>query len=184
MMSPLLLLSLLLTGARAEETPEPPATLLSAAAVKNNADEIRRFLDEGHDPNGKTSDGESVLHLACIWGGAKKAKMLLAAGADPNYRASQKKSSLDMTPLSWCSYAGYSDTIAEFLSDDRTNVNMIVKQEDGKCITAMDIAIKIGAERGTITQDILREAGAVPYEELKFLSSTELEYLLPPSGCP
>ena len=86
--------------------------------------------------------------------------------------------------MSWCSYAGYTETIAEFLKDDRTNVNLIVKQEDGKCITAMDIAIKIGHERGESTMQILKEAGGLKYEALQFWSQDKLEVLLPPSGCP
>jgi ankyrin repeat protein len=162
-----------------------PKTLLSLAAEKGSQhEEIQAFLDSGSDPNSLTPDGESVLHLACIWGGPKKVAALLAAGSDPNARNTKHKSSLDMTPLSWCAYAGYTDTISEFLKDERTNVNLIVKQEDGQCISPMDIAIKIGQERGESTQTILKEAGALKYEELKFLPKNQLDDLLPPSGCP
>ena len=183
-------LFLLLSSLSTTCTHATPATtgedkdILTLAAERDNAKKIQSLLDEGQNPNAETSDGESVLHLVCIWGGAKKASILLAAGANPNHRASKLASSLDMTPLSWCSYAGYHDTIAEFLKDKRTNVNLIVKREDGECMTAMDIALKIGDERGGPTQDLLRKAGAVRYEELKFLANDKLEDLLPPSGCP
>ena len=178
--------TIILTAATVSTSPAPapPSTLLSIAATKDNFDEISALLQAGSDPNALTSDGESVLHLVCIWGGPKKVALLLAAGADPNARATKHKTSLDMTPLSWCSYAGYAETIAEFLQDERTNVNLIVKQENGQCITAMDIAIKIGAERGEATQEMLKAAGGAKYEELQFWPSDKLAKLLPPSGCP
>lgn len=180
----LILLSILYLLCHSQEI----KTLLSIAAEKNNAEEIQTLLTAGSDPNERSKEGESVLHLVCIWGGAKKAELLLSAGADPNHRSGNNgkiKSSLDMTPLSWCSYAGYTDTIAEFIKDKRTEVNMIVKQEDGKCITALDIAIKIGEERGTSSQDVLRKAGGVKYEELHLqVSAEEMLRLQPPSGCP
>ena len=76
--------------------------LISACAEgPDNVEEIVRILRNGANPNVATEDGESALHLACIWGGGDKIRVLLDAGADPNYRSSQKASSLDMTPLSW-----------------------------------------------------------------------------------
>eukprot|EP00757_Euglenozoa_sp_SAG-D1_P025531 gene25531-1700_t len=161
---------------------DPQKTLISIASDKDNADEIKLLIDQGADVNELTAIGESVLHLVCIWGGAEKAELLLAAGADPNYRATKVPSSLDMTPLTWCAYAGYTDTIAEFLKDGRTEVNLIVKQEDGQCITATDIAIKIAGARGMSTQDLLMEGGGLTYNQLK--ESDLTRGLLPPSGCP
>ena len=40
-------------------------------------------------------------------------------------------------------YGGYQEAVAEFLLDQRTNVNLIVYQEDGSFITALDIATKV-----------------------------------------
>ena len=88
--------------------------IAACAEGKDNVDEIRGLIEKGADANTLTSEGESVLHLVCIWGGAERVRMLLDAGADPNYRASKVPSSLDMTPLSWCVYAGYHDAVRAF----------------------------------------------------------------------
>ena len=85
--------------------------IAACAEGKNNVYEILGLIEKGANANWKTSEGESVLHLACIWGGAERIRILLNAGADPNYRASKVPSSLDMTPLSWCVYAGYHDAV-------------------------------------------------------------------------
>lgn len=159
-------------------------TILSLAAESNeNTDALRALLNEGANPNAKTDDGESALHLACIWGGAEKISTLLRAGADPNARASTLETSLDMTPLTWCVFAGYENEVGVFLAQERTNVNLVVRREDGKCMTAMDIALKIGVERGGGTQSRLRAAGALTYDELKKDSTGLLTELLPPRGC-
>jgi ankyrin repeat protein len=52
----------------------------------------------GASPNAKSADGETALHLACIWGQPEAIRLLLAAGAKPNMRATAEKS-LEMTPL-------------------------------------------------------------------------------------
>jgi hypothetical protein len=70
---------------------------------------------------------------ACIWGQEKKVALLLSKGVDPNYRVTSKDmkvqySALDMTPLTWCVYPAYTDSVRHFLADSRTNVNLVVYQ--------------------------------------------------------
>lgn len=97
----------------------------------------------------------------------------MRAGGDPNFRASKEKASLDMTPLTWCIYAGYTDAVRLFLSDSRTDVNIVVRQEDGGYITALDIAYKIG-DVGEKIVDLLITANAKRYGELfSFYGSKE-----------
>ena len=124
--------------------------------------------------NERTDEGgESVLHLACIWGGPRKVRGLLAAGADPNARSSKQESGLDMTPLTWCCYAGYTDEVKEFLSDPRTDVNLVVRTEAGGFMTALDIANKIaggGHPSGETLVTLLKEHGAHTYSDLKAMS--------------
>ena len=151
--------------------------LISACAEgKDNVDEIRSLIDKGADVNARTEEGESVLHLACIWGGADRIRMLLNAGANPNFRASKVASSLDMTPLSWCVYAGYDDAVREFLRDERTNVNLLVRKENGECMTPLDITFILG-DFGKTTRELLENAGALRSYEI------EDDDLMPPSGC-
>ena len=90
--------------------------IAACAEGKDNVDEIRGLIEKGANANTLTNEGESVLHLVCIWGGAERVRTLLDAGADPNYRASKVPSSLDMTPMSWCVCAGYHDAVRVFFT--------------------------------------------------------------------
>jgi ankyrin repeat protein len=141
---------------------------------------LREHLEAGVDPEVKTPGGEAPLHLACIWDHAEKVSMLLAAGADPNVRSSYVRSSLDMTPLTWCVYGNRAASVRALVEDRRTNINLVVRKEDGAFITALDIAIGIGDE--TINE-ILVTAGAKTYNELQAMYDADvLQKLLPPDA--
>ena len=86
-------------------------------------------------------------------------------GADPNFRANKRKESLNMTPLTWCTYAGYVEAVNLFINNVRTNLNLVVLQEDGAYITALDIANKIGDKGLEIAQN-LKAANARTYAQL------------------
>ena len=123
---------------------------------------------------------ETPLHLACIRGEPKVVKALLNAGANPNVRATAP-TGLDMTALTWCAYAGYHDSIALML-ERGAKPNLVVRREDGGRITALDIARKIG-ERGKLSVQLLEDAGAKTWEEIKAEASPldPPASLLPPS---
>lgn len=146
---------------------------------------VKEFIEKGINVLALTEGGESALHLSCIWNHAEKVSSLLAAGADPNARASQNRASLDMTPLTWCTYANHLDSVKAFLKDPRVNVNLIVRQENDEYITALDIAGKIG---NSDISNVLVEAGAKKYSELLEDSrltaggADQLALLLPPAN--
>ena len=125
-------------------------------------------------------DRETPLHLACIRGDAKVVKALLNAGANPDARATAP-TSLDMTPLTWCAYAGYDESIALMLGSG-AKPNLVVRREDGGRLTALDIARKIG-DRGKLSAQLLEDAGAKTWEEIKAAASPfdPPAALLPPS---
>lgn len=110
-------------------------------------------------------DGESALHLACIYGHAPKVRLLLGNGADPNRRANKLETSLYMTPLSWCTYGGHEEAVRMLLQDDRIEVNSVVFREDKRRMTAVDIAESIG-EMGTEILQMLRAVNGKSWAEL------------------
>ena len=130
----------------------------------DSVDTLMALIEEGADVSARTEGGESALHLSCIWNHPDKVAVLLKAGADPNVRSSATPASLDMTPLTWCVYGNHYDSVKEFLEDTRTVVNMIVRQEDGAYITALDIAKKISND--DIIKLLLKH-GAKTYTELR-----------------
>lgn len=131
---------------------------------QSSIDSVRKHIEDGVDVAALTEGGESALHLACIWNHPEKISLLLHAGVDPNVRASKLRSSLDMTPLTWCVYANHIDSVNLFIKNPRTIVNSIVRQENDDYITALDIAEKIGS---AAMSEILTKAGAKRYQELK-----------------
>merc|ERR1712216_902970 len=64
---------------------------------------VKSLLVDGAAATAASAEGETALHLACIWGHSEVIEVLLNAGANPNSRAWAKKS-LEMTPLTWCAY--------------------------------------------------------------------------------
>ena len=61
-----------------------PKTKILAAAQKNDADAVARFLGEGIDVDYANSLGQTPLHIAVMWGNVEVATLLLDEGADPN----------------------------------------------------------------------------------------------------
>ena len=112
----------------AEQQQRQHGSVYDAAAAKS-AESVQNLIAILSDDPGAaslvTDSGESLLHLACIYGDHHKIEALLKAGADPNYRASKLQASLDMTPLTWCCYGGYSSAVKQFLADPRTNANLV-----------------------------------------------------------
>eukprot|EP01134_Creolimax_fragrantissima_P005849 CFRG5849T1 len=148
--------------------------IISLAAQKSeeSSHKLVSIFDQCESPdetvrlaNAITEEGESVLHLACIWGSVEKVTALLAAGADPNFRATKLETSLSMTPLTWCAYAGYTDCVKAFLADARTDPNLVVRTEKGGYVTALDIAESI-KDRGAAAVLQLRKAGAKTWREM------------------
>ena len=64
-----------------------------------------------------------------------------------------------------CVYGGHVSAVQNFLTEKRTNINLIVYQEDGSYITALDIALKIG-DMGAELVTLLRDQGGLTYQEL------------------
>lgn len=147
--------------------------------AEGDIENVLKLLKDGEDPNqilnesGANVESETPLHLACIRGYSKVVKALLDYGANPNPRATGLKS-LRMTPLTWCVFGGksHSEAVEELLIGG-ADPNLVVDDEQGNKITALDIAIKIGDEFGGKTRKLVEDAGGLKYSDLK-LSSNEL----------
>ena len=138
---------LICTVGAAEPSALDHELLTHCAGQKEEFEVVQAKLAEGASPNSKSAIGETALHLACIYGHHRTISVLLAAGADPNARA-HGENSLDMTPLSWCAYAGYTEAVETLLAGANghkgADPNMVVLKEDGTRLTPLDIARSIG----------------------------------------
>mmetsp|Transcript_13036 Transcript_13036/g.38837 ORF Transcript_13036/g.38837 Transcript_13036/m.38837 type:complete len:322 (+) Transcript_13036:175-1140(+) len=71
-------------GARTQPVPAAldPNTKILAAAQRNDAAEVRRFLSEGVSASYANSLGQTPCHIAAMWGNAEALQVLLEAGAN------------------------------------------------------------------------------------------------------
>lgn len=158
---------------------------LYAAASKNSANSLQTMIDlvkSGADLHALTTDGESILHLACIYGHANKVQYLLDEGVDPNRRNMLRKESLSMTPLSWCVYGNHLEAVNMFLTNPKTEVNSVFTMEDGSEVTVLNIALRLG-EMAKGMVESLRGAGGLLYLELMSKYDNDLnamQHLMPP----
>ena len=65
------------------------------------------------------------------------------------------------------------------MRDERTNVNLLVRKENGECMTPLDITFILG-EFGKPTRELLKNAGALRSFEIQEEGNSDL---MPPSGC-
>jgi ankyrin repeat protein len=71
-----------------------------AAVRADNAEEATRLIQQGADPNSRTSAKSwSVLHYAVRNGNVEIVEALLRAGADPNYAGTIEGVTKDAVPL-------------------------------------------------------------------------------------
>jgi len=157
------------------------APLLSAefldACTQGYDDYIRAQLKEHPElVHGRSSQGETCLHVAGILGQAKVTELILKAGCDPNVRTTFEQG-LRMHPLSWNVYGGHVET-TKILLENGALVNLDFDSMDSqpRKVTCMDILIDI-LEPDTAGEDprmekyrqmkkLLLKHGAKRYEEL------------------
>jgi ankyrin repeat protein len=116
----------------------------------------------------KDDAGETPLHLACIGGDAQLVTALLSSGATVDARATGPKS-LRMTPLTWCAYGGHDDAVEVLLTEGKADPNLVVDDEQGNQLTALDIALRVGDSLGgrhIRTRALLEHAGGKKAAEL------------------
>mmetsp|Transcript_37643 Transcript_37643/g.74452 ORF Transcript_37643/g.74452 Transcript_37643/m.74452 type:complete len:172 (+) Transcript_37643:67-582(+) len=126
-------------------------TQLREATGAGDTPKVLRLLSMGADANAKGGNekdpGETPLHLACIGGDSALVAALISAGANTNSRATGP-SSLRMTPLTWCAYGGHDEAVEVLLSKGNADPNLIVDDEQGNKLTALDIAFRVGDNLG------------------------------------
>ena len=146
---------------------------LMEAVAEGELDEIKRLIKEGADVNSKNSEGETPLHVSGIWGKVEPLQLLLAAGAKVNVQATGAKS-LGLAPLHWYTHPGYKDGVAALLKAGAA-VNMVVKDEAGIELTALDIARRYtNSEPHAEVEQLLVKAGGKPRDELPGGKKSEL----------
>lgn len=135
---------------------------LISAAADGNATEVRRLLGKGADALAKTKEGETALHTAGIAGDAQVVELLVAAGADVHARVTAQRG-LRMPPLAWFAYGLHLDGVRA-LQAAGADLNLVFDKEDGRQLTALDIASGIADAHELVA--FLRAKGGKRFDEL------------------
>ncbi|XP_022088066.1 ankyrin repeat domain-containing protein 39-like [Acanthaster planci] len=106
-----------------------------SAALNGETHRVRKYLDNGGDPNAQDSAGYTALHYASRNGHTEIISILLQHQADPN----SATRSGGVTPLHRAAYSGHFD-IVKLLLDWRASP--LLCDQDGKS------SLHKGAERG------------------------------------
>lgn len=138
----------------AARRPELGAKLVAAVRA-GRAEEARRLLEEGADPNARDERGFTPLHIACARGDAGIAELLLERGADPN-----AVGAAGVTPLHVAAYGGHRGVVELLL---RWGADPSLGDSSGK--TPADVA----RERGFLDIAELIEAWRARPAELELV---------------
>ncbi|XP_038049998.1 ankyrin repeat domain-containing protein 39-like isoform X2 [Patiria miniata] len=106
-----------------------------SAALNGETQKVRKFLDNGGDPNATDSSGYTALHYASRNGQLEIVRILLQHRANPNCATR----SGGVTPLHRAAYSGHLDVV-KLLLDRKASPSL--RDQDGKC------SLHKGAERG------------------------------------
>lgn len=102
--------------------PETEISLFHIAAVTNQAEDVRRFLEAGVDPDLQYADGTSALHDASAWGYLEVVNVLIEKGANVNFERPMYKSLLGGIPLTYAVAKGHT-LVAEALIKAGADLN-------------------------------------------------------------
>lgn len=81
------------------------------SALEGNLEAVRRFIENGVDPNTTNENGRTALSFASQAGHFGVVRDLLLNGADPNIQDTN-----GMTALMWAIYRGHEDVVDELLT--------------------------------------------------------------------
>lgn len=135
---------------------------LIAAAAEGDVKMTKRLLAAGSNAKAATEDGETSLHTCGISGSAEVARLLLDAGAVVDARVTAPKG-LHMTPLTWFTYGLHLEGI-KVLMEFGANINLVVDDEEGNHLTALDIASRMTEGHEMVAH--FRTNGGKRFEEL------------------
>ena len=148
---------------------------LMDAVSEGETHEVQRLLADGANVNALNTEGETPLHVSGIYGAVEPLRLLLKAGAKVNVQATGAKS-LGLAPLHWFVHGGHKEGTGELLKAG-ANVNMIVHDEAGDELTALDIARRYagsGSDRHTAIAALLTGAGGMERDKLPGGKKAEL----------
>ena len=162
--------------AKDDSSPLLPAEFLDAC-TQGDAEYVQTQLNDHSEwAHGRSSQGETCLHVAGILGQAKVTELVLKAGGNPNVRTTFEQG-LRMHPLSWNVYGGHVET-AKILLENGALVNLDFDSmgSQPRKVTCMDILLDIlesdpkaedpHMEKYRRMKTLLLEHGAKRFEEI------------------
>ena len=157
-------------------------SLLNLAVEYGYEEMVKFFLENGDDPNSKTSDGESALQRAVQSNAVAIADLLISYGADITDTVN-----FGGTPLLCVAVENMAEETTELLLDKGADINE--KSSSGLAAIHYAVYASVFGQNLSITKCLLRrncDLTSLPYLVLKAIDFGELKAikLLCEAGCP
>jgi len=124
-------------------------------------EDVRRYLDEGGDPNRRTESGQTLLHIATDNGQVELMQLLVARGADVNARGHHGYTPLHLAVDMDCDTSPRDGRRATELPLTRLLLGLgadeLARDDDGE--TARDVAVAYSRHETQLYDDIPRHRG-------------------------
>ena len=142
-------------------------SVLHLACIRGDVEKVKLLLEYGADPNYRASKYAASLDMTPLtWYVQIPFTQCPYQSWTSFYLFSLVFTVVYSCMFARCAYGNHVLAVEELLTSTRINVNLVVGQEDGGHITALDIAFKIYDGKNRDLINILQKGGAKTFQEL------------------